>query len=232
MTIISGGHMKRKILVTGAAGSVGSLLTSHFISCGDDVYGLDSNEAKLAEMCGLFSKEQFHAIPISYEHYDFISDFLKQTHFDMLIHAACKKITRFSELYPNYYKKINVDDAISFLNFCSLINIDRVIFLSSDEAFMPHNNFGKQKEEVEKMIFSNISWKKRTIVQVLRFPFLLQSRGSVWHIFYNQAKHNLPLTVADKNSSKHAASFDEFLNAWQQFESLDLPNGKYRLKID
>ena len=108
-------------------------------------------------------------------------------------------------------------------------NVKRFIFLSSDEAYNPVNFFGKDKLEVEEVIRTVNSNDK--IVQAVRFPFILESKGSVFHIFRNQAKNDLPLTVTHKDIKKIATDIKSFIDIWAEFDDKILENGIFNFEI-
>lgn len=81
-------------------------------------------------------------------------------------------------------------------------------------------------EEIIRTVNSN-----GKIIQAVRFPFILESKGSVFHIFRNQAKNNLPLTVTHKDIKKIATDIKSFIGIWAEFDDKILENGIFNFEI-
>lgn len=209
-------------MITGVAGTVGARLAEYFINKEYHVLGVDINEAELTKMKVQYDKIKFTPIPMDFSYID-----IKKHSIDCLIHCAAIKSTIFAEQFKNYYYTKNVIETQTFLNKAIDSNITRIIFLSSDEANFIHNEFGRQKRIIE----SELNRYTDKIIQSLRFPFILESSGSVYHIFKKQAQNNLNLTVTDRNSSKIATNMNDFLVAWDCFFNNIFQNGCFRLSI-
>lgn len=221
--------MGNKVLITGVCGTVGFELAKFYINKGFEVFGIDINENEMIILEKSVKNDKLKLFPLDiYSDYTFgLLDKIKP---DMVIHSAVLKNTRYNEIYKDYYHSVNFVGTIKFIyKVLSSDYVKRFIFLSSDEAFNPVNSFGKDKLEVEKII-GNINVNDK-IIQAVRFPFILESKGSVFHIFHNQAKNNIPLTVTHKKIKKIATNMKCFMNTWKNFDEFILDNGLYNFNI-
>ena len=108
---------------------------------------------------------------------------------------------------------------------------ERVIFISSDEAYKPHNQFGKQKLEVEQFLIQLNDQYQDGFIQSLRFPFVIESNGSVYHVFDKLSKENKPLPLTDERIIKLATRKADFIRGWDDFYKHVLHSGVYTLTI-
>ena len=69
------------------------------------------------------------------------------------------------------------------------------------------------------------------IVQSLRFPFVIESNGSVYHVFDKLSKENKPLPLTDERITKIATRKEDFIRGWDEFYKNVLRSGVYTLSI-
>ena len=218
---------KEKILITGAAGTIGEQLLKYYIEHNYFIIAVDYNESQLIKLDTIYRQNNFITLPFSY-HDD---ELIKQVEIiqpDTVIHAATLKNTKYSEIYSDYYWKYNVIHSLDFIKRLIDNNVKRIIFLSSNEAYKPHNQFGEQKLAVESYLKQ---LNTRSIIQSVRFPFILESSGSVYHIFSNQAINNLPLTVTSRDATKLTSNIENFMREWTIFFENIIDNGVYDFDI-
>ena len=143
--------MKKKVLITGVCGTIGEALVNYFIDNDAIVYGVDYQETQLAIMNRRLDASVFYPVPMDFTSPDCLK-YIEAIQPDIFIHAASLKMTNFCEDFAEYYysknflqTKIFLESVLPFIN-------ERIIFISSDEAYKPHNQFGKQKLEVEQYL--------------------------------------------------------------------------------
>ncbi|MDO5755614.1 MAG: polysaccharide biosynthesis protein [Tissierellia bacterium] len=221
--------MKEKVLITGACGTIGYQLLKYHINNKDHVVGIDINENEIAILEKEFNSNDIAFFPLDVYN-DYSLDIIEHIKPTVIIHAAVLKNTRFNELFSKYYHDVNVNSTIKFTNrMLDSKYLKRFIFLSSDEAYNPCNYFGKDKLEVEN-ILKEIK-NKGKIIQSVRFPFVLESKGSVYNIFKKQAENNLPLTLTDKKIKKIATNVSTFIEIWNDFYNHVFQNGVFDFDI-
>ena len=222
--------MKKKVFITGVCGTIGEVLVNYFIENDAIVYGVDYQETQLAIMSKRIDSSVFYPVPMDFTSKDCLK-YIEEIRPDILIHGASLKMTNFCEDFAEYYYSKNVLQTKVFLESVLPFVKERVIFISSDEAYKPHNQFGKQKLEVEQYL-KNLSEKKEDcLIQSLRFPFVIESNGSVYHVFDKLSKENKPLPLTDERITKLATRKEDFIRGWDDFYHHVLHSGVYTLTI-
>ena len=222
--------MKKKVLITGVCGTIGEALVNYFIENDAIVYGVDYQEAQLAMMNKRLDASVFYPVPMDFTSPDCLK-YIEAIQPDILIHGASLKMTNFCEDFAEYYYSKNVVQTKLFLESVLPLVKEKVIFISSDEAYKPHNQFGKQKLEVEQYL-SNLNNKNQNkLIQSLRFPFVIESNGSVYHVFDKLSKENKPLPLTDERITKIATRKEDFIRGWDDFYKHVLKSGVYTLSI-
>ena len=222
--------MKKKVLITGVCGTIGEALVNYFIENDAIVYGVDYQETQLAIMNKRLDSSVFYPVPM-----DFTSQiclkYIEAIQPDILIHAASLKMTNFCEDFAEYYYSKNVKQTKVFLESVLPFVKERVIFISSDEAYKPHNQFGRQKLEVEQYLKNLNDKNQECFIQSLRFPFVIESNGSVYHVFDKLSKENKPLPLTDERITKLATRKEDLILGWDDFYHHVLNSGVYTLTI-
>lgn len=222
--------MKKKVLITGVCGTIGEALVYYFIENDAIVCGVDYQETQLAIMNKRIDSSVFYPVPMDFTSPDCLK-YIEVIQPDILIHGASLKMTNFCEDFAEYYYSKNVVQTKLFLESVLPLVKEKVIFISSDEAYKPHNQFGKQKLEVEQYL-SNLNNKNQNkLIQSLRFPFVIESNGSVYHVFDKLSKENKPLPLTDERITKIATRKEDFIRGWDDFYKHVLKSGVYTLSI-
>lgn len=222
--------MKKKVLITGVCGTIGEALVNYFIENDAIVCGVDYQETQLAIMNKRIDSSVFYPVPMDFTSPDCLK-YIEVIQPDILIHGASLKMTNFCEDFAEYYYSKNVVQTKLFLESVLPLVKEKVIFISSDEAYKPHNQFGKQKLEVEQYL-SNLNNKNQNkLIQSLRFPFVIESNGSVYHVFDKLSKENKPLPLTDERITKIATRKEDFIRGWDDFYKHVLKSGVYTLSI-
>ena len=222
--------MKKNVLITGVSGTIGEALASYFIENDAIVYGVDYQETQLAIMNKRLDASVFYPVPMDFTSQDCLK-YIEAIQPDILIHAASLKMTNFCEDFAEYYYSKNVKQTKVFLGSVLPFVKERIIFISSDEAYKPHNQFGKQKLEVEQYLKNLNDKNQECFIQSLRFPFVIESNGSVYHVFDKLSKENKPLPLTDERITKIATRKEDFIRGWDEFYKNVLSSGVYTLSI-
>lgn len=152
----------KNLLVTGAAGFIGSHVCKHFLRSGWNVMGLDNFFTGSRKKIEDFS---------SYNNWSFLEEDILAMHPEILIknqishviHLAAIGKVRYSIAHPDKTYKVNVYGTQKIIDACNSAKIERIIFTSSSsvygqqplqpnrEEFLPNplSPYAKQKLESE-----------------------------------------------------------------------------------
>jgi UDP-glucuronate 4-epimerase len=129
-----------RILVTGAAGFIGSQLSERLIAAGDEVTGLDAFDTTLYDAA---TKErnlrQLSAAPgFRLVRGDILDaalvEGLVKGH-DLVVHLAALAGVRPSLRQPARYQRVNVEGTANVLEACRAAGVSRVVFASSSSVY-------------------------------------------------------------------------------------------------
>jgi len=191
-------HNKR-ILITGAAGSIGSELCRQIAKFSPRaLHIVDYEESNLFDLARILALDH-PALPITPS----IADIRNRMKMEMLIeeikphiifHAAAYKHVPLMEAFPEEAIATNVFGTLCVARAALKANVEKFVLISSDKAVHPVSVMGKTKKLAE-MIVSSLNEPGRTHFVSVRFGNVLGSRGSILPIFEEQLKRRLPLTI-------------------------------------
>ena len=130
---------------------------------------------------------------------------------DIVFHAAAMKHIDICEENPFDAIKTNVIGTSNLLEASILEGISKFVFISTDKATNPTTTLGASKLLAERLtlVAGTYSENQKMIFSVARFGNVIGSRGSVFQIFYQQLKKNLPLTVTDSRMTRFIMSLSD-----------------------
>ncbi len=118
----------KKILITGGLGNLGSWLTEHFANQNEEVWVLAKNYRKLD------TKAKYHLIHCDLADYQDVSQKLKDTNFDIVIHAGSVN----DGFVPDYFKialEVNVLGTRNLLEFFKDKKLENFIYFSTFQVY-------------------------------------------------------------------------------------------------
>ena len=130
---------------------------------------------------------------------------------DIVFHAAAMKHIDICEQNPFDAVKTNVIGTSNILEASIIEGVSKFVLISTDKATNPTTTLGASKLLAERLTQDASSYVegKKTIFSVVRFGNVIDSRGSVFQIFYNQLKNNLPITVTDSQMTRFIMSISD-----------------------
>ena len=182
----------KKILITGAGGSIGSEISMQCKSFGaEELILVDNSEFNLYQIGEKIESKNLHLISIT--NYNAMDRLIKDKRPQLIIHAAAYKhvpiceINQESAVYNNVYGSKNVIDlSIKY-------GVEKLVIISTDKAVRPTNVMGATKRVIE--LYANNVNSKDTEIVAVRFGNVLGSSGSVIPKFREQIKKGGPVTV-------------------------------------
>jgi O-antigen biosynthesis protein WbqV len=203
----------RRVLVTGAGGSIGSELARQ-IAGGDCAHLtlLDSSEAALFQI----EREIAEARPqisLSAVLCDVRDVARLQAVFDaerpqMVFHAAALKHVPLVEENPGEGVRTNVIGVRNVTRVAAASGAEHLTFISTDKAVAPASVMGATKRVAEALVRqAGAGGRLRT--SVVRFGNVLGSTGSVATIFRRQIERGGPVTVTDEAMERYFMTIPE-----------------------
>lgn len=193
------------VLITGGTGSFGQAFTRRLLALGCPRIAIFSrDEAKQAAMAQNLS-------PYANRLRFFIGDVrdakrlkVAMHGIDIVAHAAALKRIDAAEYNPTEVVYTNVYGSQNVIDAALECGVWRIIGLSSDKACNPVTLYGRTKALMESMFCrANVyAGSARTRFACTRYGNVLGSRGSVIHLWREQAAQGKPLTITDPASTR------------------------------
>ena len=203
----------KTILVTGAAGSIGSELCRQLATFGVKELVLFDN-----------SETPMHNIRLEledrYPNLKFIPvigdvrmiprlDFVFRTYRPQVVfHAAAYKHVPLMEENSCEAVLANVAGSRNVADKCIEYDVEKMVMISTDKAVNPTNVMGASKRVCE-MIVQTMAERSKTEFVAVRFGNVLGSNGSVIPLFEAQIKKGGPVTLTDANIERYFMTIPE-----------------------
>ena len=130
-----------KILVTGAAGFIGSHLSERLVGRGDEVVGLDSfdafygREIKQRNIEGLLTSGRFRLVEGDIRDAACVEEVVRDGGFDAVAHLAARVGVRPSIDDPVGYQDVNINGTVVMLEAARRFGVKRFVFASSSSVY-------------------------------------------------------------------------------------------------
>jgi UDP-glucuronate 4-epimerase len=130
-----------KVLVTGAAGFIGSFTASRFLGRGDEVVGLDNlNDyydvtLKTARLERLQRQPQFRFVRADLADQPRIAELFAREKFQRVVHLGAQAGVRHSLQYPHSYISSNVVGTLNVLEGCRHHDVEHLVYASTSSVY-------------------------------------------------------------------------------------------------
>jgi UDP-glucuronate 4-epimerase len=130
-----------KVLVTGAAGFIGSFVTQRFLERGDEVVGLDNlNDyydpaLKLARLARLEGRRGFRFARLDLADASGMATLFAQEKFQRVVHLAAQAGVRYSLKDPHSYINSNVLGTLNVLEGCRHNAVQHLVYASTSSVY-------------------------------------------------------------------------------------------------
>jgi len=136
---------EKRILITGAAGFIGSNLTDSLLEEGAEVIGIDNLfNGRLENLEDAFRNKKFEFYKGDIRDLNFLLDMFKDI--DIVYHEAAFTSVPQSVKMPENCNDVNVNGVLNVLNAARRMNIDKVIFASSSSVYGDTPNLPKRED--------------------------------------------------------------------------------------
>jgi len=200
------------VLITGAAGSIGSEIVRQVASFNyKHIILLDQAESELYNLQQYFKNknaQNITAIVSDVRNYKRMDLIFKQFQPDIVYHAAAYKHVPFMEENPYEAVCVNVSGTKNIAELASKYQASKFVMVSTDKAVNPTNVMGATKRIAE-IYMSCLSNKGVTKFITTRFGNVLGSNGSVIPLFQSQIKNGGPVTVTHKEITRYFMTIPE-----------------------
>lgn len=188
----------RRVMVTGAGGSIGSETCRQLMSLGcAHLSMLDHSEFLLfeidRELAGVGGSTARRAILANVRDTQRVAEVIRTERPDIIFHAAALKHVGLVEDNPAEGVLTNVLGTWNVIRAAVVHNVPQFVLISTDKAVAPTNVMGATKRIAEALL--DIVPSGRTRMIAVRFGNVLGSAGSVVPIFRDQIARGGPVTV-------------------------------------
>lgn len=212
----------RKVMITGAGGSIGSEICRQILDCAPEsvvlfelselaLYQIHQELEQLAEGSGI------KIVPIlgSVTDARHVRKILARYEIQVVLHAAAYKHVPLVEDNPLAGLANNVLGTQTLASESTRHGVERFLLISSDKAVRPANVMGASKRLAELVVqdmASRIPTGEGPIFTMVRFGNVLGSSGSVVPLFQDQVRRGGPVTVTHPDVSRFFMTVQEAVN--------------------
>lgn len=211
---VSEAYYGRRVLVTGAGGSIGSELCRQLVSCAPDTLVLFDHselslynvERELREM-----SPDLNIVPIlgSICERTLVERVFREQDIDVVLHAAAYKHLPMVEANCIEGLRNNVLGTKIVADTARNAGAERFILVSSDKAVRPTSVMGSSKRLAELIVQDLATRSTTTRFSMVRFGNVLGSSGSVIPLFEDQIARGGPVTVTHSDVTRYFMTVSE-----------------------
>ncbi|MEE6282868.1 polysaccharide biosynthesis protein [Georgenia sp. MJ170] len=210
---IAGYLTNKRVLVTGAGGSIGSELARQVHKFGPaELILLDRDESALhgvqLSIYGQALLDTPDVVLGSIRDKAAMRQVFEDHRPHVVFHAAALKHLPMLEQYPWEGWKTNVHGTQILLDLAAQYGVERFVNISTDKAAAPTSVLGKTKRLAEQLTSWYGQQASGTYLSV-RFGNVLGSRGSMLHTFREQIAQGGPLTVTHPDITRYFMTIPE-----------------------
>ncbi|MDR0376962.1 MAG: polysaccharide biosynthesis protein [Spirochaetaceae bacterium] len=201
----------KRVLVTGAGGSIGGELCRQLLSGGasrlylfghgeNSIYQIDK-ELRLLQDEGVGEKASLVPVIGDLKDEAYIDYILGKLRADVVFHAAAYKHVPLLEENPVAAIENNFFGTLNLIRAAQKHRVKRFVFITTDKAVEPVSVYGVSKYLCERLVLAASARNGEDSAAghfiVVRFGNVLGSRGSIMPLFQKQIEKGGPVTVTD-----------------------------------
>jgi FlaA1/EpsC-like NDP-sugar epimerase len=225
----------KRVLVTGAGGSIGSELCRQIAALRPSALCLyeryENNMYTISnDLAGRCNGLSIHSIVGDVTDARRIHAVMAEYQPEMIFHAAAHKHVPLMEFNPCEAVKNNVGGTRTVAEAAAHFGAERFILISTDKAVNPSNIMGATKYVAE-LLVQSLAQKSHTRFLVVRFGNVLGSNGSVVPHFLDQIKAGGPVTVTHPEVQRYFMLIPEAVHLVLQAAALGQSSTVYVLEM-
>ncbi|AEF84828.1 capsular polysaccharide biosynthesis protein [Treponema primitia ZAS-2] len=208
----------KRVLVTGAGGSIGSELCRQLLSGGvsrlyllghgeNSIYQID-RELRLLQEEGVGEKTTLIPIIGDLKDRDYMHFLLARLKADVIFHAAAYKHVPMMEENPVAVIENNFFGTDNLISAARSNGVKRFVLITTDKAVNPVSVYGASKYLCERLVL-DAAKKAGLNYMVVRFGNVLGSRGSIMPLFQKQIEKGGPVTITHPEMRRYFMTIPE-----------------------
>lgn len=217
MTPVSELISGKRVLITGAGGSIGSELTtqiarlapSHLALVDISELNLFNLERQLAPLQPFGQAAPWRTYLGDVCNRGRMAEIFAAERPDIVLHAAALKHVPSGERNPVETLRTNVLGTHATLDLCEIYGVSHFVLISTDKAVDPVNVMGASKRVVELLTLARQTQVPTMHASAVRFGNVLASTGSVVTLFEEQIAAGGPVTVTHADMNRYFMTVQE-----------------------
>ncbi len=202
------------VLVTGAAGSIGSELCRQLLAFQPrELHLLDNNESGLYdlsfELRSISPETSLKVWVANVVDADRVNEVFRSVRPGLVYHAAALKHVPLMEEHPGEAFRTNVLGTLNVANAARTFQSGVFVLISTDKAVRPTSIMGATKRIAELLVLAIARESELTQYVAVRFGNVMGSRGSVVPLFVSQIERGGPVTVVHPDMMRYFISIPE-----------------------
>jgi FlaA1/EpsC-like NDP-sugar epimerase len=211
LALAAGEIRDRTVLVTGAAGSIGSELCRLLAAMAPRRMVLvDTNESGLFDLAeevrAHYGGVDLREALVSIVDRELLRDLFADERPDVVFHAAAYKHVPMLESHPIQAVLTNVIGTWNTLRCAHASGVKKFILISTDKAATKHSVMGCTKRLCEEVV---LAYRGPVTCWAVRFGNVVGSRGSVVPLFERQIEQGGPVTITHPDVSRYMMTIRE-----------------------
>ncbi|MBN1519967.1 MAG: polysaccharide biosynthesis protein [Spirochaetales bacterium] len=213
----------KRVMITGAGGSIGSELARQLLSAGverlylfghgeNSIYQID-HELRDLQSGGVGVSTAIVPVIGDLKDGPYLSFLLKRLRTDVVFHAAAYKHVPMMEANTVAAIQNNVFGTLNLVNAALDADTRRFVLISTDKAVDPLCVYGASKQLSERVVLDAQDRATRDGLNgnfmVVRFGNVLGSRGSILPLFMRQISQGGPVTVTHPDATRYFMTIPE-----------------------
>jgi FlaA1/EpsC-like NDP-sugar epimerase len=233
--LVSSKINNKKILVTGAGGSIGSELCRQIKTFGPkELHILDHSEYAvfniLNELNSSSTNVKVYAHLVDLKDSECVEQIFSNHEFDGVFHAAAYKHVHLVEANPFSAIANNIGSTLSLLQLCEKHNIEHFTLISTDKAVNPVGVMGATKRVCEILVAVYGIFLKKPY-HAVRFGNVLGSSGSLIPLLESQIQSGNPISITHKDMTRFFMLIPEAVSLVLNAFSISEPGQLHVLKM-
>lgn len=234
----------KRVLITGAGGSIGSELSRQLLFGGaerlylfghgeNSIYEID-RELRLLQEEGVGEEATIVPIIGDLQEREFIRFLFKRLRADVVFHCAAYKHVPLVEANPVEAVKNNVFGTLNLVDACRESETSKLVLISTDKAVRPISVYGASKSAAETIVLQEGCGGVDggpTECMVVRFGNVLGSRGSITPLFQKQILKGGPVTITEPGVKRFFMTIPEAASLVLQTGGVGRSGGLYILDM-